>query len=237
MNKVNPDNSCAQLIKNVEYRKDALQFMFNMQRNLQEFIANKKGGIGPGKGNYRDEIDLSIYYFGCTTTEFFEFGERLNDFEWDWNTIDTDEKLEIQYEYIDMWHFIMNQFLYTNINVDNIEMTLEYIYEAETHTSISSRYDKNDLITTTEMFWSNFSYLWGKYLNNLPYKKWKDYNYDAMKEVNMLDQEFLMRLMIINFVKFGEIIDIDYKHFFNLYVSKNKENINRQEPGGVYYSA
>lgn len=235
MNQINPDNSCAHLIKNVEYRKDALQFMFNMQRNLQEYIAGKKGGIIPGKGDFRDEIDLAIYYFGCTTTEFFEFGERLNDFGWDWVAIDPDEKLEIQYEYIDMWHFIMNQFLHTGLTELDITLALDEVYNGKV-SSVSQYYKQSDLLDTTEKFWSSFSYIWGKYVNNLPYKKWKTYEDDAMSRVDKTEQIKMAELMIYDFIKFGKTIDIDPEHFYNLYVSKNEENISRQEEGGVYHS-
>jgi dimeric dUTPase (all-alpha-NTP-PPase superfamily) len=235
MNTINPDNSCAHLIKNYDYRSDALQFMFSMQRQLQEFIASKKGGIAPGKGDFRDEIDLAIYYFGCTTTEFFEFGERLNDFDWDLETIDPDEMLEIQYEYIDMWHFIMNQFLYSGITELDLEVTLKSIVDGK-QSNVSATYKQSDLLGSTERFWGSFSYTWGKYLNNLPYKKWKKYDDDAMSKVDKTEQLTLANLMIYNFVKFGTLIGIDAEHFYNLYVSKNEENIARQQEGGVYYS-
>jgi dimeric dUTPase (all-alpha-NTP-PPase superfamily) len=234
MNKVNPDNACSQLIKSYEYRKDALQYMFNMQQNLQEFIASKKGGLPPGKGDFREEIDLAIYYFGCTTTEFFEFGERLNDFEWDWSAIGPDDKLEIQYEYIDMWHFIMNQFLYTGITGLDIDLILEDVYKIKTSLSIDDQ--QNDLLLSTQKLWSNFSFIWGSYLNNLPYKKWKKYNDNAMDDVDKERQLTLAIVMIRRFIQFGKIIDIDAQHFYNLYVSKNEENISRQEAGGVYHS-
>lgn len=235
MSNINPDNSCASLIKNYEYRTDALQYMFLMQRRLQEYVASKKGGFAPGTNDFRKEIDLAIYYFGCTTTEFYEFGERLDDFEWHWDKIDSDDRLEIQYEYIDMWHFIMNQFLYTGFTELDIEDSLKNIYN-KFDCPITALFNKKDLIGSAERFWTHLSYYWGKYLNNLPYKKWKTYDDNAIDLVNKSEQIKIANLIIFVFIKFGTLLDIGPEHFFNLYVSKNEENIARQQEGGVYYN-
>lgn len=232
MNKINPDNKCAHLIKNVEYRNDALQYMFLLQRSLQEHVAENKNQKKPHELTIQEGIDLSIYHWGCTTTEFFEMGERLNDFNWELDRIDPDDKLEIQYEYIDMWHFIMNQFIYSGITEIDLDYTLQECYDLE----VSNNYLNLDLFSALTAYWADISYVWGKYLNHLPYKKWKKYSEEDYNNIDKEIQYKLSKVIITVFIKIGILLDIDKEHFFNLYISKNEENIARQDKGGIYHS-
>ena len=209
-NIVNPENTCSDLYKKTQYREDALNYMLQMQRDLQVYIGNKRGNKHPlSEMTDQARADEAIYFWGCATTEWYELIDSRDKYLF----IDNSEKqkLEMQYELIDIWHFLMNVFLYTGI--DSSEATLADVY------------NQDYIEDTIEHHWAELSYWVGNYINSLPYKHWKTY-----KEYKIDDKELAncFSNILTIFVHIAVELGIDKEKFFDLYVSKNAENIERQ---------
>lgn len=217
---VNPDHTCAGLMKHYEYREDALSYMMRMQNDLQEFIGKKRGYKYPSCEMTSHEASLeAIYFWGAATTEWFELLDAQDNYLIHLKTYGKDAiqtinaKLEMQYEFIDIWHFLMNVFLYTGIrDVSLLDL---------------KNFGKASNAKTINEGWSELSYWVGRYINNTPFKKWKTYGEDA--KINYGSTSVCFEHIVELFVKIGSMLDIDNELFFDLYCSKNAENINRQE--------
>lgn len=227
------DAICAGLLENHEYRKDALQYMMKMQRDLQIFMSNKRGSLGPNTPKSVEKLNEAWYYYGCLNTEFFETMERLENCDFNIEKISNEDLLEIQFEVVDMFHFLENMLIYTDRNVT---CTLEELYDKalsnhltrETkiinYRGASSEYKLENNIS---VIWKDFTYTWGEIQQNLPFKHWKSYTPVAFEYNDMLLDNLTYDLLI-KFVEFCILLNIDHKMLFNLYISKNKENIARQ---------
>lgn len=218
MTAVNPDNVCAHLIKHYDYREDALNYMFQMQNSLQEFVGKKRGNPYPNS-ELTDfaRAKEAIYFWGAATTEWFELIDAQDKYLNELGLFGKDHlrtqtaKLELQYEYIDIWHFLMNIFLYTGIqDVSLIDF---------------KKFGKTANYKSIDMCWSEMSYWVGRYVNSLPYKHWKTYkDYEIPKSHLEICFEHILEI----FVTLGNLLDIDHEMFFDLYCSKNEENVERQ---------
>ena len=207
------ENKCAHLLEQNEYREDALNYMMSMQYDLQKFVANKRGNLAPdADAKPFDFSKEAIYYWGCVTTEYAELMER------DFISGSAEDLLETQFEYIDMFHFLMNFFIFTKITSFN-DVTLQDLYE----TTIDPFCEPHDQIEKT---WSAISIEVGEYIDSVPFKHWKTYPDDIQIDTKELELRALQ--IMYHFIVMGKSLNIDKEHFFNLYVSKNKENINRQ---------
>ena len=60
------DSVCSGLLVDHEYRKDSLQYMYNMQRDLQIFMSNKRGSLSPQHKPSTQKLNEAWYYWGCT---------------------------------------------------------------------------------------------------------------------------------------------------------------------------
>lgn len=222
MSGLNPENLCADLLEKNEYRQDALNFMMGMQYDLQKFVADKRGNLAPdAEASLFDFAKETVYYWGCTTTEYAELQER------DWTKglhekvatgIDNNLLLETQFEYIDMYHFLMNFFIFSKVNT--FDFTLDELF---------TRTPEVDQIAPelVELQWSYLSILAGEFIDLLPYKHWKTYPEDLTLDADKLTTKAAQ--MLYAFVLMGKALGIDKERFYDLYISKNKENINRQE--------
>ena len=210
MEQVNPENQCAQLMKHTEYREDALNYMLSMQNSLQEFVGKVRGTKFP-KSEMTDSqrADEAIYFWGCAVTEWAELIDARDMFLFVYDS--EKNRLEMQYEFIDIWHFMMNVFLYTGI--DSSVATLKEIYDEESEEN------------TIEHFWSELNYWVGRYINNLPYQHWKTYKEYVIDDTDLALCFTNIMSLLVNIAK---ELGIDNERFYDLYVSKNEENINRQ---------
>ena len=219
---IHPNAVCAHLIKHYEYREDALTYMLQMQNSLQEFVGKKRGNKYPKSGMTDFERSKeAIYFWGAATTEWYELLDAKESYEKKLSESSclaqiADAKREMQYEYIDIWHFLMNVFLYTGIDATDIKLG-----DFET-----------DYAPSIEESWSELSYWIGRYINNLPYKHWKTY-----KDYQINDEELALCFenAIAVFVKLGVALGVNNELFFDLYCSKNEENIKRQEEASKGY--
>jgi hypothetical protein len=114
MLELNPENKCSHLL-NEEAQLPSIEEMFNMQLNLQKFLSARGKSICYETASFKERVDAITTQWRNITLEFAELLERLPFKEWKnyspeqlENFLNEEEKLEVLFEYIDMWHFFMN---------------------------------------------------------------------------------------------------------------------------------
>lgn len=139
---INPENKCAHLYNQpVDLDKITIEEMFRLQLGLQKHVLRTKGrGMDYVDADFETRVaDLTVQWRNMTT-EFTELLERLPFKEWKNYTREQksgftseEHRLEVLYEYIDMFHFFMNmglalgvdgetfKKLYATKNRENIE--------------------------------------------------------------------------------------------------------------------
>lgn len=125
---LNPENKCADLFKDVPKLNDPIVDMFNMQRSLQDHLAEKGRAINLSTASHKAKVDDISAQWRNLTLEFAELLERLPFKEWKTYPEETlagfqseEEMLETYYEYIDMFHFFMNIGLCLGIDGETFE--------------------------------------------------------------------------------------------------------------------
>lgn len=113
---LNPENKCAKLFEqDVDLTKITIEAMFEMQRRLQENLAFKGKALNYDEATFMARVRDIDKQWRNMTLEFAELMERLPYKEWktypegvklDFQS--EEQRLEILYEYIDMFHFFMN---------------------------------------------------------------------------------------------------------------------------------
>ena len=129
---MNPENKCAHLfMQSTKKLEDPLREMFEMQLSLQKRLASEGKGVDYSNAEFKACVDDITVQWRNLTTEFTELLERLPFKEWKNYTdeqkkdfLNSDHRLEVWYEYADMFHFFMNIGLALGINGD----TLEHLY-------------------------------------------------------------------------------------------------------------
>lgn len=113
----NPENKCAHLYSQpVDLSEVTIEEMFRLQLALQDHVLKVKGrGMDYRNDDFTKRVgDLSTQWRNMTT-EFTEMLERLPFKEWKNYSAEQksgftseEHRLEVLYEYIDMFHFFMN---------------------------------------------------------------------------------------------------------------------------------
>jgi soluble cytochrome b562 len=209
MSEKNPENKCIDLFmdaKKVVYVENALDVMMTMQYDLQKFYATKRNSVTPDDPNEK-RIKEALYHFNCFIAEIWELQERINMGK----PCETD-MIEIKFEVIDAWHFLMNMFLY--IGIRKFDDILEYYWNY-----VGSDYETGLMCIAKR---------WGAILDELPYKYWKTYeNYNFNeKRVYKIAEDILCA-----FITLTKYFSIKKEDFYGMYVAKNKENHDRQIRG------
>lgn len=214
------NNKCSHLYKELEYNPKALDIMMEMQLALQAMYGQKRGTITPHTEDQFARIKEAIYHFTCFTVEYHEMTEKHNELHY----IKGNEegRLELEFEVIDMWHFLMNIFLYSGIK--KFKHNLEFYYGDGKDKQIS--YDQEE--KESRLWWESICRAYGQYIDQLPYKSWKTYK-DPW--INMDALEYKAEMLLRNFFGFVRVFGISKEKFYSLYVAKNKENLDRQNRG------
>lgn len=112
---LNPENKCSHLFSQEITISPDIEKMFKMQKSLQDYVADKGKGLDFDAATFKDKVDQITKEWRNLTCEFAELLERLPFKEWKSYSpeqlngfVSEEEKLEIWYEYIDMFHFYMN---------------------------------------------------------------------------------------------------------------------------------
>jgi hypothetical protein len=228
---INPENKCAKLWNAVSSEQiteklgnqsisDTVSKMLKMQSDLQLHVAKAKpdaGNKAPSECGIVEGSQFAMYYFGCATTEFFELMERYDNYNTQPDNLDYYETI---YEYIDIWHFLMNVFLYSGVEPDYCNIQNNYFAPD------NSQYCLEQQVLQR---WAKVTLYVGELIGLLPFKKWKTYSgtlhvdYDALYVVaNKLTTQFFL---------LGADLGITELDFKRLYLSKNIENFDRQDRG------
>jgi hypothetical protein len=124
---LNPENKCAQLIKDDSIKTLTLKEMFEMQLSLQRDMFARGKGIDYDNGTFKQKVDNITVQFRNLVLEFAEMEEMLPFKEWktykpehllDW--VSKEQEIETKFEYVDMFHFFMNIGLLIGITPDEL---------------------------------------------------------------------------------------------------------------------
>ena len=127
---LNPQNKCAHLFsQRVSKLNNALVEIFEMQKSLQKKLAEKGRAIDYDTADHQTRVRELTVQWRNLTLEFAELLERLPFKEWKTYTpeqlsgeaLSYEERLEVWYEYCDMFHFFINMGLALGINGDDLE--------------------------------------------------------------------------------------------------------------------
>jgi dimeric dUTPase (all-alpha-NTP-PPase superfamily) len=113
---LNPENKCAHLFnQSVDLSEITIEEMFKMQRTLQDYLAARGRAIDFSTATFGERVSEVSRQWRNMNTEMAELIERLPYKEW--KTYSEAEKsgftseehrLEVLYEYIDVFHFFVN---------------------------------------------------------------------------------------------------------------------------------
>ena len=126
---LNPENKCSHLFnQEVEKLENPVVDMFNMQLSLQRHLAEKGRAVDYDNASFKEKVDDVTVQWRNLTLEFAELVERLPFKEWKTypedrlsDYLNEEDKLEVYYEYIDMFHFFMNIGLALGIDGETFE--------------------------------------------------------------------------------------------------------------------
>lgn len=126
---LNPENKCSHLFnQDVAKLSNPVVDMFNMQASLQKHLSKKGRAVDYDSASFKERVaDITVQWRNLNL-EAAELLERLPYKEWKTypeNSLDgfksEEEKLEVYYEYIDMFHFFMNIGLALGIDGETFE--------------------------------------------------------------------------------------------------------------------
>lgn len=174
------------------------------------------------------------YFLSCLITEYWEFEEAKDLYFSMLNSPDdhSDDELnkqllELKYEIIDQFHFLMNMLIYGRISLDFLKG-----WDLKEEFLRSKEYESNSEDKSICTFMSSL----GEYLNKFPYKTWKKQRY-TQEQLNTLPNEIEKYVVNIlrSFFNFVQYWIEDEKEFWSLYYTKNLENIERQNNNNKGY--
>lgn len=123
MSEINPSNKCAQLYDPEaaqQHSGDRLKAIFEMQTSLQ-----KRVGSDPNTMSFQERIQFLMNNWNFLSCEYAEMLERTPFKSWKSYTpeqkagfLDEEHKLEVWYEWCDMFHFFINMGLCLGIDAD-----------------------------------------------------------------------------------------------------------------------
>ncbi len=169
------------------------------------------------------------YFLSCLVTEYWEFDEAKNIYL---DMINNSEKysdeelnkqlLELKYEIIDQFHFLMNMLIYGRISKSYIEtFNLQYEFNSVKDLPLTIKEEEAGCLLIANL---------GEYLNKYPYKTWKKQRYTKEQLENIPEEIDINVIKILkSFFNFAKYWIDDEKEFWSLYYTKNLENIERQK--------
>lgn len=112
---MNPENKCSHLWTQPVDKLPTIDEMFAMQKSLQDHLNHKGKGINIDNAQFFEKVNQITKEWRNISLEFAELLERLPFKEWKTYTpeqlkgFESDEhRLEVWYEFIDIFHFYMN---------------------------------------------------------------------------------------------------------------------------------
>ena len=220
--------------------------MYNKQKELQEFLATKgrTGSIPPALSAVRQtDVQLAIYHLYCMQVELKELQVELKKIE-DFAQCcpisksslisETEDKLiDARFELIDLFFFMFNVGIYTAVDIYKV---VDIVSERIQNTPVFCDKDQQMIRTSSEDL-TNAVDLLIDYIDKLPWKAWKEYDYeDNYKKLVISNNTTLDNSPIklyasaISSVIYWahNYLDEDATSLFNLYMHKWNENKRRQ---------
>lgn len=113
---LNPENKCAHLFaREVDTDAVSIEVMFEMQASLQKNLAAKGRALDYPNASFQDRVKDITTQWRNMNLEMAELLERLPYKEWKTYSDEQkagftseEQRLEVLYEYIDVFHFFMN---------------------------------------------------------------------------------------------------------------------------------
>lgn len=197
--------------------------MYNKQKELQQFLAKKgKTSNFPSvqQNTVQSDVQLAIYHLFCMQVEYQELKHELEiiqKYEQEENA--TKDWTDARFELIDMFFFMFNVGIYTGLDIMSVINTVEELdwaipnLENWTDTTIISEAIDNIM----------------NYIDKLPWKAWKEYDYSNFIWDNYsIKKSYAIALWkMITWAK--QRFNETDKSLFNLYMNKWEENRRRQE--------
>lgn len=220
--------------------------MYNKQKELQEFLATKgrTGSIPPALSAVRQtDVQLAIYHLYCMQVELKELQVELKKIE-DFAQCcpiskssliseEGDKLIDARFELIDLFFFMFNVGIYTAVDIYKV---VDIVSERIKNTPVFC--DKGQqMIRTSSEDLTNAIDLLIDYIDKLPWKAWKEYDYeDNYKKLVIANNTTLDNSPIqlyasaISSVIYWahNYLDEDATSLFNLYMHKWNENKRRQ---------
>lgn len=116
MESLNPENKCSHLFdQEVDLTSLTIDDMFKMQKHLQDSLAKKGRALNYDTATFAEKVRDITTQWRNMNLEMAELLERLPYKEWKTYTDEqkqgfssNEQRLEVLYEYIDVFHFFMN---------------------------------------------------------------------------------------------------------------------------------
>lgn len=220
--------------------------MYNKQKELQEFLATKgrTGSIPPALSAVRQtDVQLAIYHLYCMQVELKELQVELKKIE-DFAQCcpiskssliseDGDKLIDARFELIDLFFFMFNVGIYTAVDIYKV---VDIVSERIKNTPVFCDNGQQMIRTSSEDL-TNAIDLLIDYIDKLPWKAWKEYDYeDNYKKLVIANNTTLDNSPIklyasaISSVIYWahNYLDEDATSLFNLYMHKWNENKRRQ---------
>lgn len=113
---LNPENKCSHLYnQEVDLTKITIEEMFRLQKHLQDNLAFKGRALDYDEATFAQRVRDVTTQWRNINLEMAELVERLPYKEWKTYTAEQkagftseEQRLEVLYEYIDVFHFFMN---------------------------------------------------------------------------------------------------------------------------------
>lgn len=218
------ESHCAEMLNSYQFEsKNPVREMYFRQKLYQESVAIKNNTT---LDNLTGNVEQAFYWLECVNIELLEMINWYKAAVELKKSQENDQKiqevlLEAQFEYIDAYHFLMNFFIYSN--VDDLDVDFFKSYDDIEDTDIFDESFFNKLYEKIGRFNMSLS----EQVNQTDFKTWKKRN-----PVYTFDKN--SKELFIEFFKLGSFLNISQKHFYNLYRSKLEENYRRQSRGGKY---
>ena len=219
--------------------------MYNKQKELQEFLATKgrTGSIPPALSAVRQtDVQLAIYHLYCMQVELKELQVELKKIE-DFAQCcpiskasliseDGDKLIDARFELIDLFFFMFNVGIYTAVDIYKV---VDIVSERIKNTPVYA--DTEQMIRTSSADLTNAIDSLISYIDKLPWKAWKEYNYeDNYKKLVIANNTTLDNSPIQLYASaVSSVVYWAHNHLgedatslFNLYMHKWNENKRRQ---------
>lgn len=219
------ESHCAEMLNSYQFEsKNPVREMYLRQKLYQESVAIKNNTT---LDNLVGNVERCFYWLSCLNIELLEMIDWYKAAVDLKKTHESDEKiqeivLEAQFEYIDAYHFLMNFFIYSN--VDDVDVDFFKVYGDIENTDIFNDAFFDKLYEKIGRFNMHLA----EQVNQTDFKTWKKRSPVYTFDKNSKD-------LFTEFFKLGTFLNISKQHFYNLYRSKLEENHRRQSRGGKYF--